>query len=249
MDVLDQLQVRRPRRFPLLDSDLNVLSIPALSSELKRVYETREWVYDLLREQAGSGMIRGRRPVLTGTLAGMPVVVKRLYHGGSTARLWKDRFLSDRRVKSSLEAARHLEERGILTPRLLFLSWRRSNGFVRAELGFERIFGRDADHYFFGEEQPPSDWSVRAQQISRLVKRLHDGHFEHGDLNLMNLFFSNSGNLYVLDLDKTELHRKQLDRAARNRNLARLERSVRKQGRLHGRRPELVESIVESIRG
>jgi tRNA A-37 threonylcarbamoyl transferase component Bud32 len=119
---------------------------------------------------------------------------------------------------------------------------------VRAEMGFERISGPDADHYLFPDGEPPPDWEEKAREIGRLVARLHAARFEHGDLNLMNLLFSKEGRLYVIDLDKVVVHHRAISAATRARNLSRLERSVRKQGRKHGSRVDYREGIVRQIR-
>lgn len=248
MEPLEEVIVPREHRLPLIDSDLHLFCVPSLREELVETYNSREWVYDLVKEQTDVGAIRGRHPVLAGVIGGRPVVVKRLFHGGSTASLWKDRFLSARRAYCVKEAVEYLSEQGIPTPELLFLSWIRQNGLVRAEIGFERIFGKDADHFFFESEEPPQNCEAKAEQIGRLAANLHLSRFEHGDLNMMNIFFSEDGTSYILDLDKVELHPEGLDEAARRRNLSRLERSIRKQGRIHGRPHQFVDAVVERVR-
>jgi tRNA A-37 threonylcarbamoyl transferase component Bud32 len=246
MVQLRELTIPRFGRVRLLDTDLHLVCDPEVEEELVRIYRHHEWVYDLLQSQNPAGF-RGRHPVLKGEIGGQPCVVKRLYHGGSTASLWKDRFLSAKRARGFLSASLHLREEGIPTPRLIFLSWLRRNGLVRAEMGFERIFGPDADHYLF-QGDAPQDWEERARQIGRLVSKLHRARFEHGDLNLMNLLFSEEGELFVIDLDKVVVHHETLSAEIRRRNLSRLERSVRKQGRIHGSSEDYSEAIVEQIR-
>ncbi|MDX1583627.1 MAG: lipopolysaccharide kinase InaA family protein [Thermoanaerobaculia bacterium] len=248
MERLEEVIVPRDHRFPLLDSDLHVLCVPSLRDELVEIYRTHDWVYDLVREQSGVGELRGRHPVLTGEIGGRKIVAKRLFHGGSTARLWEDRWLGPGRALDFVDAARHLYEHGIPTPELLFLSWIRRSGFVRVEIGFERLIGRDADHYFFEAATLPEDWREKARKIGALAASLHDSHFEHGDLNMMNIFFTEEGDIYILDLDKCELHDDELDESTRIRNLSRLERSIRKQGRIHGYDHQLVDDMVKEVR-
>lgn len=247
MVQLRELTIPRSGKVRLLDTDLHVVCDPEVEEELVRIYRHHEWAYDLLQSRNPAGF-RGRHPVLKGEIGGQPCVVKRLYHGGSTASLWKDRFLSAKRARGFLSASLHLREEGIPTPRLIFLAWVRRNGLVRAEMGFERIFGPDADHYFFPEGGPPPDWKERAREIGHLVGQLHRARFEHGDLNLMNLLFSREGKLYVIDLDKVVVHAEALSAEVRRRNLSRLERSVRKQGRRHGSSEDYSEAIVAEIR-
>lgn len=248
MERLEEWIVPRDHRLPILDSDLHILCVPSLKEELIEIYRSHEWVYDLVKEQSDAGEIRGRHPVLSGVIGGRPIVVKRLFHGGATASLWKDRFLSSKRALCVVEAVAHLEESEIPTPELLFLGWIRQNGLVRVEIGFDKIPGKDADHYFFEEDSPPEDWETKADEIGALAAALHNSRFEHGDLNMMNIFFSRNGKSYILDLDKTELHPEGLGASARIRSITRLERSIRKQGRIHGRSPQLVEALVERVR-
>ena len=247
MERLEEVIVPRDHRLPILNSDLHVLSVPSLRDELTEIYQSHDWVYELVRAQSEMGEIRGRHPVLTGVIGDRPIVVKRLFHGGSTASLWQDRFLSAKRAIDLVEAARHLDEHEIPTPHLLFLAWVRQNGLVRVEAGFERLFGKDADHYFFEAERPPEDWKEKAGEIGALVARLHTSQFEHGDLNMMNIFFTDDGEVFILDLDKAEMHSNHLGDTIRSRNVARLERSIRKQGRLHGRDHHYVDGLVERV--
>ena len=56
-------------------------------------------------------------------------------------------------------------------------------------------------------------------------------HYGEHHFNLRNFLFVPSGELHILDLDKAHRHRPPVPDAARRRNLARLERSLRKLGR------------------
>lgn len=243
------VEITTPRRrvWPApIDTDLTTVCLETLEAELRRIYGEYDWVYDLLAEQKNVGRLRGRMPVMTGTVGAEDAVVKRLWHGGSTAELWKDRFLSTRRVRSFVTATEYLLDRGVHTPRLLFASWRRLHGTIRSELGFERIEGKDADHFFFERSEPPSDWEGESRKVGELVASLHRVGFVHGDLNLMNVFLRTDGTVFILDLDKARHHDEELDDLTRERNLARLGRSIRKQGRDHP--AEYVGAIIRLAR-
>ncbi len=226
---------------------VSCLCRPELAEDLARAYEEHTWVYDAFVHQAGVQSFRGRRPVLAGELGGNQVVVKRLFHGGSVARLWKDRFLGPGRITSHIPLAEYLNSHGIATPRVLFTSWRRSWGLVRGEVGFEKLAGGvDADRYLFVSEEPPGDWSETAGRIGRLVADMHRLNFLHNDLNLMNIHIGPGDQIYVLDLDNSALPNGSIPAGARSRNFERLVRSIRKQGR--GQVREYVESIIETVR-
>jgi tRNA A-37 threonylcarbamoyl transferase component Bud32 len=219
-----------------------------LERELREIYDRHTWAYDGIASCPEAVIFRGRHPVVSGLVGSSRVVVKRLHHGGALALIGKDRFFTSRRVDSHIELADYLTSHGIATPPVAFASWRRINGLVRGEVGFELIEGAiDADACFFGQDTRPNGWEARAAAIGILVARLHRIGFMHADLNLMNLLFTPGGELYVLDLDKTVLSERMPTRRARMKNLDRLERSIRKQG--SRRSASLVAAIIEGVRG
>ena len=212
---------------------LRCLCRPGLEPALRRAYAEAPWVYEALRRAPGAELLRGRRPVVAGQLGdGTAAVVKRLHHGGLLAALTGDRFLTARRLLTSVATADFLAAHGVATPDVLFAAWRRCGPFVRGELGFERVAGgRDAsDLLFAGGGNLPAGWRSAVGAIGRLVARLHSLGVLHGDLNLMNFYVASGGEVMILDLDKADLRPGPLGEVERRRNLARLERSVRKQG-------------------
>ena len=218
----------------------------AMAPALTEIYRRHDWVYDSLIAQRESHLMRGRRPVVAGTINEHSLVVKRLSHGGMMSPIGKDRFLTPRRLHDHVALAEYLSSHQVPTPQVAFVAWRRVFGLVRCEVGFERIHDAvDADRYFFSSDEAPPDWDERATQIGALVARLHQIGFVHADLNLMNLLFHN-GTTYIVDLDKTMLLGRPPSERERERNLARLERSIRKQGR--DRSNGLVEKVLSVIR-
>lgn len=228
-------------------ADLHSICRSDLENELRAIYERHPWVYDSLAADPDVRFFRGRRPVVPGVIGKARLVVKRMHHGGMLAPLFRDFFFTARRARSHVDLAGYLTAHGVATAPVAFVSWRRVRGLVRCEVGFTRIEGgRDADVFFFGEGTPPSGWETQAAKIGGLVARLHQIGFVHGDLNLMNFLFGPEGEPYILDLDKSALHNGSLSERRRAGNLARLERSIRKQGRHHA--PQLAEQIIARIR-
>jgi tRNA A-37 threonylcarbamoyl transferase component Bud32 len=215
---------------------------------LQRIYDERDWAFDELRRQAGARLLSGRRELVAARLAGTPVLVKRLYHGGLLGFLTRDRFLTARRFRNHLRCADYLLSHAVLTPRVLFVAWRRDGAFARGEIGVEFLPGSlDASGYLFeGAQGLPEDWRERVREIGALVARLHQLRVHHGDLNLRNFLLSPERGIFILDLDKATMARRRLTRLVRRHNLARLEHSVRKQGR--SAPAEQVESIVSLLR-
>ena len=205
----------------------------SLADELHRIYAAGGSVFEDVRDQESSLVLYGRQPLLAGTLAGAPVLVKRLFHGGFLASLTGDRFLSSRRFRTHLECGEFLASHGVPTPETLFVAWRRRGPLVRGEIGVRYIARAfDAASHLFGHPRAlPPDWRERIGAVAAVTARLHRLGVEHGDLNLRNFLFVPSGDIHILDLDKALRHRPPLPASARRRNLARLERSLRKLGR------------------
>ena len=213
---------------------------------VEQTYQRHPWVYDALIDSPRTSLFRGRKPVAAGELGGRRVVVKRIFHGGLFAAIARDAFLTPGRARRHLELAEYLSGHGISTPPVLFASWRRKHGLIRCEVGFERIEGAiDADRFFFEGEHPPENWEARAADLGVMVASLHRIHFLHADLNLMNFLFGGSGQTYILDLDKSLPPLRPPTGRECARNLERLERSIRKQGRHHRR--GLVENIIQKM--
>ena len=226
--------------------DINLLCRSDIAAELIRIYGSHRWVHEALLEQKDATVFRGRLPVVAGTIGGHRVVVKRMSHGGMMTRIAKDAFLTASRALAHVDLAEYLTEHGIPTAQVVFVGWRRVYGLVRCEIGFAQIDGAmDADRYFF-EGQLPADWKRRAESIGEMVARLHRVRFLHADLNLMNFLIGSDGRTWVLDLDKTTVSQRPPTEEEMSRNVDRLERSIRKQGRAH--RPALVEGIVDALR-
>ncbi len=221
---------------------------PYLADELRRIYSGGGSVFAELRDQESTQVLFGRQPLLAGVVGSVPVLVKRLFHGGFLAVLTRDYFLTSGRLRNQLSCAEFLTEQGVPTPETLFVSWRRRLGLVRGEIGVRYIAKAfDASsHLFRSDDELPADWRQRVSAIAALIARLHALGVDHGDLNLRNFLLVPSGELHILDLDKAMRRRAPLADGARRRNLARLERSIRKLGK-HA--PEgRVEAIVHVLR-
>jgi tRNA A-37 threonylcarbamoyl transferase component Bud32 len=240
--------IASPDEWIRLDTDgIHTLCRRDAAAALAETYGQHRWVYDALIARNDTLSLRGRRPVLAGDIGSHRCVVKRMHHGGLMTHIAGDAFLTSRRARAHITLAEYLNSKGIATPKVIFVSWRRVHGLVRAEIGFEHIEGAfDADSYFFERSVPPEDWEARAAQVGSLVAGMHRANFLHADLNLMNFLFSRDRRTYILDLDKTTLRRRGPSESERSQNLERLERSIRKQGRNH--LSSLVESIVRRVR-
>ncbi|HUP49337.1 MAG TPA: lipopolysaccharide kinase InaA family protein [Thermoanaerobaculia bacterium] len=218
-----------------------------LQSDLRAIYQQRTWVYDSLSRHPDAIFLRGRRSVVAGPIGESRFVVKRMSHGGLLAPLFRDFFFTSSRARAHIHHSEYLSAHGVRTAPVAFASWRRVLGLLQCEVGFTFIEGGlDADAFFFGGSVAPAGWEAQAAAIGALVARLHQIGFLHGDLNLMNFLIDGRGELYILDLDKTVIRERNLSGAERSRNLARLERSIRKQGR--NRSARFVNEIIVTLR-
>ncbi len=235
-----------PRRRVAVNG-LRLVSREDLVEPLKAIYRDWPWCYDAVAAQPDRRLVSGRRPLVAGTVGGVRVLVKRLFHGGALASLTGDRFLTARRFETNLAMVDALEARGIGTSELVFAAWRRVAGLVRGELGFREVEGaRDAAAAMFGPAEQSGDAGAVAAAVGRTVARLHATGIVHHDLNLRNFLLEPGGEVLVLDVDKAEARPQPLSEPTRRRNLDRLERSVRKLGRDSAR--EVVDGLVERLR-
>jgi hypothetical protein len=218
-----------------------------LADELRPIYARGGWVVDELRDQESSLVLYGRQPLVAGALGSLPVLAKRLFHGGFLAALTRDFFCTPDRLRNHLACADFLAAEGVATPETLFVAWRRRLGLVRGEIGVRYIpKAFDASsHLFRRPSELPADWRERIAAVAALTARLHGLGVDHGDLNLRNFLFVPTGETHILDLDKAMRRRAPLAASSRRRNLARLERSIRKQGREAS--PRDVAAIVHAL--
>jgi tRNA A-37 threonylcarbamoyl transferase component Bud32 len=220
---------------------------PDLEQGLRALYDTGRWVYDALRGHPGAAFLQGRRPVVVADISGVLVVVKRLHHGGALAPVTGDRFMTPSRLRTHRRVAGWLRARGVPTPEVLFTSWRRDGAFVRGEIGTGHVAGaRDASDILFGDPgRLPDGWETVVDAVASMTATLHVLGVVHHDLNLKNFLVTGPRDVLILDVDKVTCTGSELREPVRRRNLGRLERSVRKQGR--GAPSEQVERVVARL--
>jgi 3-deoxy-D-manno-octulosonic acid kinase len=161
-----------------------------------------------------------------------PAVLRHYLRGGFAARISHDRHLwrGTDRVRSFAEfrLLRVLLERKLPVPRPLAAYYLRKGHRYRAAILLERIehvhsLGHRAMND--GEQAPWED-------AGRLVARFHRAGLDHIDLNAHNLLFDDAGKGWMIDLDRCLLRIPAT--GWRERNLARLKRSLLKLGGAHG---------------
>jgi hypothetical protein len=160
----------------------------------------------------------------------VPVVVRHARHGGAFGALLGDRFRSPGRAPWELRMALHLREAGIRTPDVVgYVLYPAGLGRCRIDVVTRRLpEGGDL----------PTVWRTASEQqrahlliaVAALLRDLRAAGVHHPDLNAKNLHLACEGDRWhgwLLDVDRVRLGVPN-DAEIAERNLARLERSLRK---------------------
>jgi 3-deoxy-D-manno-octulosonic acid kinase len=180
--------------------------------------------WDVLLSTGDAGTGRGASAVLP-RAQGPAWRLKRMRRGGFTARFWRDRYPSARRLVAMLAASGEARRRGVATPRAVALLVERDAfPLVRAFLATEEIEGAEDLARRARRGALTSDDVVAAK---RAVGLMHDAGMDHPDLNLGNILLAPDG-VHVVDLDRVTFTSGPLPDGKRARALSRLARSCAK---------------------
>jgi len=123
---------------------------------------------------------------------------------------------------------RELRQRGLAVPAPhAACYWKRGRTY-RAAILVERIAGARSLAQLAAGQGSGAPWAA----TGRLIAEFHRAGLDHADLNAHNVLFDGGGAGWLIDLDRGRLRKPA--RGWRDRNLARLLRSLRK---LRGERP------------
>jgi len=179
-----------------------------------------------------SGSGRGGAWFIDDTSNG-PTVLRHYLRGGVVAVVNRDRHLwrGAHRTRSFVEfrLLRELLKRGLPVPQPIAASYVREGLSYRAAILMERLVGVRSLAELAADDPAAVPWA----QTGKLVARFHREGLDHADLNAHNILFDESGQGWLIDLDRSRMHIP--DTAWRERNLARLQRSLLK---LRGARSE-----------
>ena len=154
------------------------------------------------------------------------LVLRRYLRGGWAARLSRDGYAwrGESRVRGFAEyrLLRELRQRGLAVPAPhAACYWRRGRTY-RAAILIERIAGARSLAELGAAQGNAAPWPA----TGRLIAAFHRAGLDHADLNAHNILFDGGGAGWLIDLDRGRLRRPA--RAWREKNLARLLRSLRK---------------------
>jgi len=175
---------------------------------------------------------QGRLTAWGVTLPGsaISVVVRRAHHGGAFASLLGDRFRGAGRAPWELRMALHLREAGVRTPDVVgYALYPAGLGTNRIDVVTRRLpDGADLPTLWSRADVATREHLLTA--VAALLSDLRAGGIHHADLNAKNLHLALEGgrwHAWLLDVDRVRLGAPNDARIA-ERNLARLERSLRK---------------------
>jgi hypothetical protein len=185
------------------------------------------WRRALTSGSSSSG--RGITAIVEGP-AGAKWRLKPMRRGGWLAPLWRDRYLSARRLVATLTASVAALARGVPTARPIALIVESGPGpLARGAMAFEEI--RNAEDLARRIVRRGATRSELERAIGA-VRAMHDRGVGHPDLNLGNLLVrSRAGEppeAFVIDFDRAALAAGPLPFASRQAALRRLERSCAK---------------------
>lgn len=205
------------------------VAVPELVPPLRRLL-SEGTIYDFARRRKDARTLAGRQPayaipipVSVATPDAEWIVVRHNRHGGMLAALTSDRFRYPTRAPLELEISARLQAAGVPTPAVLAYAVYRSGPFARADVvtalvepSHDLAAGLSADATSGRQEQ--------LDAAATLVAALARAGAIHHDLNAKNVLIGREA--MVLDVDRVSFGHE--PRQALERNLDRLERSLRK---------------------
>lgn len=204
-------------------------------------------------DRAPSSNAPGRAQTRIETLPGSEdrVHVRRLLHGGWLAPLWRGRIAGPARLREELRVTVRLSDAGAPVAPAAFGVARRDGLLWRAALCTVHIEGA-IDAITFLRTMPARDAVAEAAHAAGLaVRRVHDLGLRHADLHLGNILIRKEPSTYrawVIDFDRARLTGA-VDARRRRRELARLERSLKKRQLVGALGREGVRAFCSGYRG
>lgn len=169
---------------------------------------------------------RGRAGVIEIRLGGVAAIGKSALHGGLLGPVLRGIHVGPGRALAQITLAGELDRRGVRTPEVMAVGWRRVIGpLVRQAIVTRAVSGgRNLLEVARTGERGRRKRALAAAAAE--VRKLHGAGFEHADLNLMNLVLEAGPDerVHIVDLDRGRF-RERFGPAARLRGLARLARS------------------------
>lgn len=155
-------------------------------------------------------------------------VLRHYRRGGLIARISKDRYIwrsaESTRSMAEFRTLQRMHAKGLAVPRPLAAAYWRRGVFYRAAILIERIEQVQTLTEVVRATGDP-DPAVQ-KQVAQAIFAMHESGFWHADLNAYNILLDHTGKVWLIDFDKAI--EAPVSPAARDKNLGRLLRSMRK---------------------
>lgn len=158
-----------------------------------------------------------------------PLILKRYHRGGLLGKFVKNTYifigLSRTRMWREFELLATMRELGLPVPKPVAVRCERSSLFCyQGQMIAERIANsRTLAEVLCQENLSEKSWEA----IGMVIRRFHRNAIEHADLNACNILLNSQGQIFLIDFDKSILHKNGDDSWYQN-NLSRLRRSLNK---------------------
>src|SRR5262245_54425247 len=204
----------------------------AMLYDASRLSNADDSVFDLdfwLADRATQRTPGGRGAALFIEHGGQSWVLRHYQRGGFMARISADRYLwtGEQHTRPFREwwLLAELREAGLPVPAPIAARYLRDGLSYRGDLITERIKGvQPASALLARAPLPAATWRA----IGACVRRMHEASVWHADLNAHNLLVGADGQVFLVDFDRA---RRRAPGRWHEKNLARLERSLRKVSR------------------
>lgn len=200
-----------------------------------------EWFRDRYWRERGLivGEEPGRGAVLFVSRGEPPWALRHYRRGGAVARLTADRYLwtglQRTRAFREWHLLRNLHDSGLPVPSPVAAHVSRSGLTWRGDIITERI----ADTRSMATAMVEGEMDERTwETIGETLCRFHDRGVDHADLNAHNVLLDRQGRVFLVDFDRGGIRS---GAGWKQRNLSRLERSLRKISRQSGAAFELAD--------
>ncbi len=157
---------------------------------------------------------------------GVHCAVKYFMRGGLVGRVVRTLYVGKGRFFRCITVAFHLRSHGVACPEVLaVLSRKVAPGVYRGVIVSEWVDGS----YTLSEAVRGEDATGVLATAASVVRRMHDAGVWHADLNAGNILVKD-GTVFIIDLDGCRVWEDSLPPRRRVRNIARLARSLEKEG-------------------
>lgn len=172
---------------------------------------------------------QGRGTVVFFEHEGRELVLKHYHRGGFLGRFVRNTYafsgLKNTRMWQEFELLAQMRDLGLPVPRPIAARCIKTSPLsYQGDIIIERIINAQTLAELLCRQMlPEKTWEA----IGTMIRRFHRHHVDHADLNISNILLTASGQIHLIDFDKSRF-RSEHDHGWSQRNLSRLRRSLQK---------------------